>query len=70
MWHIYIVHFLSDNSVSAVRKIWLKNGYCAWPKRFIKNKNKYIENKIKPGKSEFDFYKVRLLSDKPIGKFT
>ena len=45
MW--LIVHFLSDNSVSAVPTSWLKKGYCAWPKSFIKNKNKFIENKIK-----------------------
>lgn len=55
MW--MIVHFLSDNSVSAVPTTWLKRGYCAWPKPFIKNKNKFIENKIKPGKSQFDFIK-------------
>lgn len=65
MWHI--VNFLSDNSVSAVPKIWLKNGYCAWPKPFIKNKTKLIKNRVKPGRSQFDFYKVRVLSDKPIG---
>ncbi|XP_029342663.1 uncharacterized protein LOC107885357 isoform X2 [Acyrthosiphon pisum] len=67
MW--LIVNFLSDNSVSAVPTIWLKNGYCAWPKQFIKNKNKFIEKKIKPGKSQFDFYKVRLLSEKPIASY-
>jgi len=66
MW--FIVNFLSDNSVSAVPTTWLKNGYCAWPKQFIKNKNKCIEKKMKPGKSQFDFYKVRLLSEKPIGE--
>ncbi|KAL4083199.1 hypothetical protein QTP88_028529 [Uroleucon formosanum] len=67
MW--LIVNFLSDNSVSAVPKTWLKNGYCAWPKQFIKNKNKFIEKKIKPGKYQFDFYKVRLLSEKPIASY-
>lgn len=61
-------YFLSDNSVSAVPTTWLKNGYCAWPKQFIKNKNKFIEKKIKPGKYQFDFYKVRQLSEKPIGE--
>lgn len=66
MW--LVVHFLSDNSVSAVPTTWVKRGYCAWPKPFIKNKNKFIENKIKPGKSQFDYYKARTLSEKPIGE--
>ncbi|KAL4084068.1 hypothetical protein QTP88_029384 [Uroleucon formosanum] len=67
MW--LIVNFLSDNSVSAVPTTWLKNGYCPWLKQFIKNKNKFIEKKIKPGKYQFDFYKVRLLSEKPIASY-
>lgn len=66
MW--IIVNFLSDNSVSAVPKIWWKNGFCAWPKKFIKNKNRYIESLIEPKKSEFDYYKARILSDNPIGE--
>lgn len=66
MW--VVVHFLSDDSVSAVPTIWLKNGYWAWPKTFIKNKTKLIEKESKPDKSNYDFYKVRILSEKPIGE--
>lgn len=65
MW--FIVHFINDNSVSAVPKSWWKHGYCAWPKKNIKNKNKLIESMQKPNKIDYVYFKARLLTQNPIG---
>lgn len=65
MW--IIVHFLNDNSVAAVPYIWWKNGYCAWPKKHVKNENQLAESKAKPTKNLFYYLKARKLSQHPIG---
>jgi len=67
MW--LIVHFTQDNSVSAVPKSWWKNGYCAWPKKVFKNKNKLIETKHKPNKIDFEYFKARLMTEISIGNY-
>lgn len=41
MWSIVI--FKNDDSVAAVPSHWFKNGKCAWPKKYIKTINKFIE---------------------------
>lgn len=65
MW--LVVHFKKDNSVSAVPKSWWKHGYCAWPKKTIKHTNKLIEANNKPNKIDYEYFKARVLSKKPIG---
>lgn len=65
MW--YIVHFTKENSVSAVPKAWWRNGYCAWPKKHVKNTKKLIELKQKPNKIDFNYFKARLFSENAIG---
>lgn len=65
MW--LVVHFTLENSVSAVPKSWWKNGYCAWPKKSIKNVNKLIELNNKPNKNDYEYFKARLLSGNVIG---
>ncbi|XP_022160369.1 uncharacterized protein LOC111026575 [Myzus persicae] len=67
MW--FIVHFINDNSVSAVPKSWWKHGYCAWPKKNIKNKNKLIESMQKPNKIDYVYFKARLLTQNPIASY-
>lgn len=66
MWSIVI--FSSDNSVAAVPSHWYKNGQCAWPKKYIKNKNKFIERRSIANTLEFDFFSARkLITENPIG---
>lgn len=65
MW--LVVHFPQDNTVSAVPKSWWKNGYCAWPKKSIKNVSKLIELNKKPNKNDYEYFKARLLSGNCIG---
>jgi len=66
MW--FVVHFIQDNSVSAVPKSWWKHGYCAWPKK-NKNTSKLIESKQKPNKIDYEYFKARLLTENPIGNY-
>ncbi|KAL5239039.1 hypothetical protein ACI65C_006449 [Semiaphis heraclei] len=68
MWSIVLFNF--DNSVAAVPSHWYKNGQCAWPKKYIKNKNKYIERRTATNALEFDFYSARKLNtEKAIDSF-
>lgn len=66
MWAI--VHFVDDNSVEVVPLIWINNDKCAWPK----NNNtipKLRNNCVKPNTVEFNYYRVRSLSNN-ISKLT
>jgi len=66
MWSIVL--FNNDNSVAAVPSHWYRNGQCAWPKKYIKNKNKLIEMRSIANTLEFDYYGARKLNtEKPIG---
>lgn len=66
MWSIVI--FKNDDSVAEVPSHWFKSGKCAWPKKYIKNKNKLIEERTLANALEFDFYSARkLYTEHPIG---
>lgn len=65
MW--IVVVFEKDHSVAAVPTNWFKDGYCAWPKKTLKNRGNMIELRVEPTKSEFDRFPARLLSSSPIG---
>lgn len=66
MWSIVV--FKKDNSVAAVPSHWFKNGKCAWPKDYIKNKNKLVEKRSLANALEFNFYSARkLYTEHPIG---
>lgn len=68
MWAI--VHFTADNSVDYVPSSWIrKNGItmlCAWPNNDA-NLKKFRSNRLHPNKSNFTYYKCRVIS-KDIGK--
>lgn len=60
MWTI--VCFEEENCVEVVPDYWFKNGYCAWPKKNIKNSKKYVVRRIEPNELEFDYFKGRCIS--------
>jgi len=66
MWTI--VCFEEENCVEVVPDYWLKNGYCAWPKKNIKMPKKYVVRRTKPNELEFDYFKGRPISQN-IGNF-
>ncbi|CAI6363437.1 unnamed protein product [Macrosiphum euphorbiae] len=59
MWSV--VHFLDDSSVEAVPSYWVDNDKCAWPKNNYRAA-KLRDNRAKPNKFEFDFYRAKVLS--------
>jgi len=67
MWTI--VCFEEENCVEVVPDYWFKNGYCAWPKKNIKNSKKYVVRRIEPNALEFDYFKGRCISQN-IGNFS
>ncbi|KAL5238410.1 hypothetical protein ACI65C_005820 [Semiaphis heraclei] len=56
-----VVHFLGENTVEAVPKIWVKQNRCAWPKSCTKP-SRLIEKRIIPNDKEFTYFKIRELS--------
>lgn len=64
MWTV--ICFEMDNTVDAVPDFWYKKGVCAWPKKSV-NCRKFIDQRVKPNKDDFYFYKARPLSQN-IGK--
>ncbi|XP_025200037.1 uncharacterized protein LOC112597974 isoform X2 [Melanaphis sacchari] len=63
MWAI--VHFTADNTVDYVPSGWIrKNGItvlCAWPNNDM-NLKKFRSNRLNPNKSDFTYYKCRVIS--------
>lgn len=64
-----VVHFINENSVEAVPKIWINDekSQCAWPKSCTKP-SRLIEKRVLPNDKEFIYFKVRVLSQ-GIGKY-
>ncbi|CAI6353126.1 unnamed protein product [Macrosiphum euphorbiae] len=56
MWSV--VCFTGDNTVAAVPKFWYRDGYCAWPNKFIR---KNIERRVNPNELEFTHFKSKVL---------
>lgn len=68
MWSI--VHFSTDNTVEVVPSHWMKKDglQCAWPKTTKKSYLlKAVINKIKPNKTDFNYFNARCLA-RYIGK--
>lgn len=63
MWSIVV--FDNENAVEAVPAHWMKNNFCAWPKKDTK---KHILHRTIPNKFDFNYFKSRLLK-KGIGKY-
>lgn len=56
MWSV--VCFMNENTVAAVPSYWFRDGYCAWPNKFVR---KSIERRKSPNELEFTSYKAKIL---------
>ncbi|CAI6363170.1 unnamed protein product [Macrosiphum euphorbiae] len=57
-----VICFDEENCVEVVPSYWYKNGYCAWPKRSIRNPKKYVVHRSEPNELEFYYFKARPIS--------